>query len=174
VQGDGYRAPFPDGSFDLVLVRHLLQALPDPVGLLREVRRLLAPGGRVHVLAEDYATILFDIEDYETADHFREVAPRFRRHGTDLYQGRRLFRHLLEAGFAEVEIDPVLVDNRRCDPEQLAGVFHWWREGYAATLARLLDVDEAEVRRRFDRMIENVRDPGRYAAWLLFAASGTR
>jgi len=174
VQGDGHRAPFPDGAFDLVLVRHLLQALPDPVALLREAWRLLAPGGRVHVLAEDYATILFDVEDYETADHFREVAPRFRPFGTDLYQGRRILRHLREAGFRDVVVDPVLVDNQRCDREQLAGVFHWWREGYAATLARLLDVEEAEVRRRFARMIENVRDPGRYAAWLLFAASGTR
>lgn len=174
VQGDGHRAPFADGSFDLVLVRHLLQALPEPVALLREVRRLLAPGGRVHVLAEDYATILFDVEDYGTADHFREVAPRFRAHGTDLYQGRRLLRHLREAGFRAIEIDPLLVDNQRCDREQLAGVFHWWCEGYAATLAGLLGVEEAEVRRRFAAMIDNVRDPGRYAAWLLFAASAAR
>jgi ubiquinone/menaquinone biosynthesis C-methylase UbiE len=169
VQGDGYRTPFAEGSFDLVLVRHLLQALPDPVGLLREVRRLLAPKGRAHLLVEDYAAILFDVDDYGTADHFREVAPRFRARGTDLYQGRRVVRHLREAGFSRVEVEPLLVDNLSCDREQLALVFHYWREGYAATLAEVTGRPESEIRRRFATMIENVRDPGRYAAWLLLA-----
>jgi ubiquinone/menaquinone biosynthesis C-methylase UbiE len=167
VQGDGYRAPFRDGSFDLVLLRHVLQALPDPVGILREVRRLLAAGGRAHILVEDYAAILFDVEDYATADHFREVAPRFRERGTDLYQGRRIVRHLREAGFSRIEVEPLLVDNLTADREQLALVFHWWREGYASTLAEVTGRTEAEIRGRFDRMIENVRDPWRYAAWLL-------
>ena len=169
VQGDGYRAPFRDGSFDLILVRHVLQALPDPVALLREVRRLLAPKGRAHLLVEDYAAILFDVPDYETADHFREVAPRFRDRGTDLYQGRRIVRHLREAGFTRIAVDPLLVDNLNADREQLALVFHYWREGYAAILSEVTGRPKAEIRRRFAAMIENVRDPGRYAAWLLLA-----
>ncbi|MFI5403855.1 MAG: class I SAM-dependent methyltransferase, partial [Planctomycetota bacterium] len=169
VQGDAYRAPFKDGAFDLVLVRHVLQALPDPVGLLREARRLLAPSGRLHLLVEDYAAILFDVEDYETADHFREVAPRFRERGTDLYQGRRIVRHLREAGFSRIAVEPLLVDNLTADREELAKVFHYWCEGYAAILAEVTGRDEAEIRRRFAAMIENVRDPDRYAAWLLFA-----
>ena len=57
VLGDGFRTPFPDRTFDLVLVRHLLQALPDPPALLREARRLLRPGGRLHLLVEDYAVM---------------------------------------------------------------------------------------------------------------------
>lgn len=167
VQGDGFRAPFRDGSFDLVLVRHVLQALPDPVALLREARRLLAPGGHAHLLVEDYAAILFDVDDYETADHFREVAPRFRARGTDLYQGRRIVRHLREAGFKGIEVEPLLVDNLTADREELAKVFRWWCEGYATTLAEVSGRSEAEIRRRFAAMVDNVRDPGRYAAWLL-------
>lgn len=169
VQGDGFRAPFRDGAFDLVLVRHVLQALPDPVGLLREVRRLLGPKGRAHLLVEDYAAILFDTEDYATADHFREVAPRFRERGTDLYQGRRIVRHLREAGFSRIDVEPLLVDNLRADREELAKVFQFWCEGYAAILADVTGRPESEIRRRFATMIDNVRDPDRYAAWLLLA-----
>lgn len=169
VAGDGFRAPFPDATFDVVLVRHLLQALPDPVALLREARRLLRPGGCLHVLAEDYAGIFFDVEDYETENHFPEAARRFRPHGTDLYQGRRAFRHLREAGFADIVVDPFVVDNQAGDREALAGVFRYWRDGYAATLAGLLEVPEAEVRRRFDAMVAAAGDPARYTAWLLFA-----
>jgi len=173
-RGDGFRAPFADGTFDLVLVRHLLQALPDPPALLREARRMLRPGGRLHLLVEDYAGLIFDVEDHEVADHFREVAPLFRRKGTDLYQGRRAPRHLREAGFADVSVDPILVDNQTAAREDFAAVLRYWRDGYATTLAGLLGKPEADVRRRFDLMIENVRDPSRYAAWLLFAVSAIR
>ena len=61
VQGDGRRTPFREGTFDLVLVRHVLQAVPDPVAILREARRVLRPGGRIHLLVEDYSALLFDI-----------------------------------------------------------------------------------------------------------------
>ena len=174
VRGDGFRAPFRDATFDLVLVRHLLQALPDPPALLREARRLLRPGGRLHLLVEDYAGLLFDIEDLEVADNFREVAPLFRPEGTDLYQGRRAPRHLREAGFAEVSVDPIVVDNQTAAREDFAGVLRNWRDGYAAKLALLLGKPEADVRRRFDLMVENVSDPSRYAAWLLFVVSAIR
>jgi 2-polyprenyl-3-methyl-5-hydroxy-6-metoxy-1,4-benzoquinol methylase len=37
---------FPSGSFDLVLASHLIEHLNDPAGFVREVFRLLRPGGR--------------------------------------------------------------------------------------------------------------------------------
>ena len=85
--GDGFRLPFAAETFDLVLVRHLLQALEDPVPLLAEARRVLRPGGRVHVVAEDYMALFFDTDDPAVENHFAEVQPRFRERGTDLYQG---------------------------------------------------------------------------------------
>jgi ubiquinone/menaquinone biosynthesis C-methylase UbiE len=38
--------PFPGGSFDLVLVQHGLQFVPDRPTAVREMHRVLAPGGR--------------------------------------------------------------------------------------------------------------------------------
>jgi SAM-dependent methyltransferase len=39
--------PFDDGSFELVLSQQMLQFVPDRAAALREVRRVLRPGGRV-------------------------------------------------------------------------------------------------------------------------------
>jgi len=174
VQGDAFRLPFRDGSFDLVLVRHLLHAIPDPVALLREARRVLAPGGRLHLLVEDYQAIFFDLDDFEVVHHFCEVTEPFSRKGTDLYQGRRALRHLRSAGFTDTSVDPVLVDNQRCDREAFASVFRYWKEGYAATLAALLGRTEDAMRHRFDKMIEAILDPDRYTAWLLFCWTARR
>lgn len=49
---DGERLPYADGAFELIVARGALHHLPDPVAALNEVRRVLAPGGRVIVLAE--------------------------------------------------------------------------------------------------------------------------
>src|SRR3954463_3629353 len=56
--GDALALPFDDSSFDYVVCRHLIQAVPDAARVLHEIRRVLRPGGRVHVIAEDYGMLL--------------------------------------------------------------------------------------------------------------------
>jgi SAM-dependent methyltransferase len=46
---------FSDESFDLVLASHLIEHLNDPAAFVREVRRVLAPGGRFLVTTPNIA-----------------------------------------------------------------------------------------------------------------------
>lgn len=51
-QTDRRRLPLDDGSVDLVLLIHALETAANPVGLLREARRVLARGGILLVIAK--------------------------------------------------------------------------------------------------------------------------
>jgi SAM-dependent methyltransferase len=49
-QGDATRLPFPDGTFDAVAMRDVLEHVPDPRKVLEESVRVLRPGGRLIVV----------------------------------------------------------------------------------------------------------------------------
>jgi SAM-dependent methyltransferase len=48
-EGNAMSLPFPNGAFDLVLSQQMLQFVPDRAKAVREIRRVLAPGGRLVV-----------------------------------------------------------------------------------------------------------------------------
>ena len=45
VQGEAERLPFPDAAFDAVSVTYLLRYVDDPPAVLRELARVVKPGG---------------------------------------------------------------------------------------------------------------------------------
>jgi demethylmenaquinone methyltransferase / 2-methoxy-6-polyprenyl-1,4-benzoquinol methylase len=47
VEGEAERLPFADGEFDHVTFTYLLRYVDDPAATLRELTRVLAPGGRL-------------------------------------------------------------------------------------------------------------------------------
>lgn len=49
VQGDALALPFPDGSFDRVIASEVLEHIPDDTAAMRELARVLRPGGAMAV-----------------------------------------------------------------------------------------------------------------------------
>ncbi|MDH3295868.1 MAG: class I SAM-dependent methyltransferase, partial [Acidimicrobiia bacterium] len=47
LQADGLALPFPDGAFDRIIVSEVLEHVPDDLGVMAELFRLLKPGGRL-------------------------------------------------------------------------------------------------------------------------------
>ena len=89
VQGDAHALPFPGGSFDVVVCHYLLLWLADPAQGVREMARVVRPGGRVLACAEpDYSGRV----DHppELAALGRLQAEALRRQGADPEMGRRL------------------------------------------------------------------------------------
>src|SRR5687768_11272859 len=55
--GDALSLRFGDAAFDFAVCRHVLQAVPDAGQVMAEIVRVLRPGGRVHLIAEDYGML---------------------------------------------------------------------------------------------------------------------
>lgn len=113
VVADAHAIPFADGSFDVVLANNLIEHLRDPVTGVAEMRRVLAPGGRV------LYTIPFLYPVHEAPHDYT----RFTRYGLT-----RLFRDFSEVeirargGFFSTLAQMVFLLTRAADPIRLGGV----------------------------------------------------
>lgn len=99
-----YDAPFPDATFDVAYAHQVLQHLARPVDALRELRRLVRPGGLVAVRDADYATMVAwpKSEAYDRwLELYHQVAEAS---GGDADAGRRIPAWLRAAGFPEVRV----------------------------------------------------------------------
>jgi len=110
VCGDARSLPIRPGSVNSIVFRYVLQHLPDPVAVLREALRALAPGGSVYVIEVDSGLWgLAEPADPRLAEAHMRFAAAQRAEGGDRLIGRRLSRLLREAGFPDVRVRPFAV-----------------------------------------------------------------
>jgi SAM-dependent methyltransferase len=118
--GDVYALPFADASFDVVHAHQVLQHLTEPVRALRELRRVLKPGGVLAARDGDYSCFSWApldprLERWQAV--YRAVC---RRNQAEPDAGRFLKGWALSAGFAQVKASSSTWTY--ADPESCA----WW------------------------------------------------
>jgi ubiquinone/menaquinone biosynthesis C-methylase UbiE len=174
-RGDAFELAFADGAFDFVACRHVLQAIPDAPRVLAELVRVLAPGGRLHVIAEDYGMIHAVSQHVDLATFWFETPRAFARAtGTDLHVGRHIVGHLRALPVAEIAMHYIAVDTLRVPRATFAAIFEAWRDGYVPALVEHVGRPEAELRAAFDATTEAIRDPNGYALWLVPVVTARR
>lgn len=104
--GNVYGLPFEDASFDVAHAHQVLHHLADPVAALREMRRVVRPGGIVSVREADYAAMTWHPAAPELAQWLRVYDAISRSNGAEPNAGRHLLEWVLAAGFDAGDLSP--------------------------------------------------------------------
>jgi ubiquinone/menaquinone biosynthesis C-methylase UbiE len=103
-QGDATQLPFADASFDVVFCRYLLIHIADPLRVVREMLRVVRPGGFAIAYEADFAMEL-STPACAALGHINRIW-----HG--LFQnpslGRRLVHYFREAGASDIQAGAVV------------------------------------------------------------------
>jgi SAM-dependent methyltransferase len=115
MQGDAVRMPLPDNGFDVVTCQTLLMHLPQPIDALREMLRILRPGGLLLCVEPNN---LWNYMNFSSLTHEEPVDIlvrrfefwlRYHRGKTALGQGDHGIGDLLPGYFAQLDLVEIAV-----------------------------------------------------------------
>jgi SAM-dependent methyltransferase len=104
VQGDAHHLPFGESRFDLVYCRYLLEHVADPARVVREMFRVLKPGGRAYAQENNILVNDFDPDCPQWDRVWERFVELQRRLGGDARIGKRLYALFRQAGFSQIAL----------------------------------------------------------------------
>ena len=173
--GDAFALDLAEHSVDLLVCRHLSQAVPDFALVLAQFTRVLRPGGWLHLLSEDYGMIHLPAVGFDPDRFWNQHAVAYLASiGCDGRIGRHSPSLLAHAGYQNISAEYLAIDTLRVARPVLAGVFRAWRDGYARVLAAASGRHAEQVIADLDQMITAIETPPNYALWQVPVISGQK
>jgi SAM-dependent methyltransferase len=145
--GSAEALPFPDGTFDRAFCRWVLLHVEAAEAVVREMRRVVRPGGRIMCVEADWETVTVYPGE-------RGLTRRILNFSTDRHiegwSRRRLVPLLRGCGLANVAVQPIVtVDDAASGPEWVA--FLHQRADMAASASVVSEAEAASWRQAIDR-----------------------
>ena len=122
--------PFPDEAFDVVLCQLSLQFFQDRLAALREIRRVLTPGGRVVVNVPGAIAPVFAVMAKALARHISPELADFVHQVFSLHDADELQRLMSSVGFREIHVHTQAKTLRLPPPKEFL-----WQYVYSTPLA---------------------------------------
>ncbi len=97
----GESLPAEDATFDRVLVKNVLEYVPDINAVLGELLRVMQPGGQILIVDSDWGFVIVEPWGKQVTDAFFEAAAAAFK---EPYIGRKVSGALSTAGFSDVRV----------------------------------------------------------------------
>lgn len=175
--GDAASLLLDDNTFDFVCCRLSLQIFHEPELILRELKRICKPGGRVYLTNETFSRCFGYPRSESIAWTYREASRLFGQLGMDLEFGIKMKAYLVEAGFEDLQIEPMILTNQNTDVEDFVAVIRSWEDyivGELAVNAGESEEFQQEMRRGFHNHIFAMTNSKGFAGWPIWAGSGRK
>ncbi|HEY9167198.1 MAG TPA: methyltransferase domain-containing protein [Candidatus Kryptonia bacterium] len=104
VRADAQGLPFENNSFDIVYSRYVLEHLGDPLGALKEMRRVVGRNGKVFAMENNIAMNLFYPKCPVYEKLWNDLGTLQEMLGGDAYIGKKLMVLFRDAGFRKIEL----------------------------------------------------------------------
>jgi ubiquinone/menaquinone biosynthesis C-methylase UbiE len=177
VQSDAAALPFRGGAFDVVHWSWLLEHVPHEraVGILREVRRVIAADGAAWMTEVDNDSLAFWPRIPLAEECFRALWRAQEEGGGDPIIGRKLYGLCRAAGFTDVQVLPTTFHLHHGSPP---GYFRGMLEGFAEILDSARESLPDSLMPRVDAAAAQVlgieKDPGASFTYTCFRVRAGR
>jgi SAM-dependent methyltransferase len=175
--GDATALMLEDEQFDFVLCRLSIQIFSRPELILKELHRILKPGGRLYLIGEDYDLIVGYPNDRDIRTVYDAAGKYGQAIGMDLYNGKKLYSILSGLRLSNIRLDYLDVDTVNSDRQVFAEMIKSWRHFSAQTIGRELGIAgeaKASLEAGYDAHLRTIQHPFGYTKWTVVAASGEK
>ncbi|MCG8350962.1 MAG: methyltransferase domain-containing protein [Chloroflexales bacterium] len=119
-QSDVTALPYAEASFDGATAARLLLHVDNPAAILRELRRVVKPGGRLGLLEWDWGSLTIDHSQRTLTRRILDW--RCDHHGGENWMGRQLLRYCQANGWHVCEVQPLVTIGRTATSTILASL----------------------------------------------------
>lgn len=145
-EGNAESMPLPDRAFDVVLCQMGLQFVGDKAAALREMHRVLAPGGRLVVNVPGPTSAVFTVLEAALGRHIGPEAAGFVRAVFSLHDVDGLQALIANAGFADTTVRANTKTLHLPAPEEFL-----WQYIHATPLAAVVGQADEQSRKALER-----------------------
>lgn len=155
MHADVFQLPFADDSVDHAFVCFLLEHVSRPDGALRELKRVLKPGGTITVIEGDHGSTYFFPDSSEARTAIQAQVELQKQNGGNANIGRQLYPMLTSQGFTDVVVNPRMV---YVDDSKPGMVENFTRNTFTAMIKGIADEAIARNVITKDEFQEGIRD----------------
>ena len=163
-EGDCFSLPFSDDSIDVCFCRYLFQHLRNPELALKEIYRVLKPGGKLGIFDIDKGLdIVFPVpQNHQKFIQAELMIKKLIKN--DIYVGRKLFTLMNSSFFKNIKVLDVSINSQNTTRESLNKITKFWKKqgesGHIYTATKR--ITNQEIEEYFDSLINIAKSESSY------------